>query len=96
MKTADSPCNFLTSPIVKQSVKELLHKGKESKLIWHEIRIVLAYLAAHIIYWNGQWPEVVQRMTVDERFKRVEEDGEFLHVRTKISPQTRFMKVGFS
>ena len=76
VKTADSPCDFLTSPTVKQSVKELLHKGKESKLIWHEIRIVIAYLAAHIICWNRQRPRVVQCMTVDEWFEHVEEDGE--------------------
>jgi len=66
VRTADSPTNFLTSPDVLQSVKELIERGKDRKLIWNEIQTILAYLAAHIIFLNGQRPGVVQRMTIDE------------------------------
>lgn len=49
---------------------------KSRKLVWWEIRVVLAYLAAHLIYFNGQQPGIVQKMTIDERRSKDEEDGD--------------------
>lgn len=46
-----------------------------------EIGVILTYLAAQIIYLNGQRPGVVQRMTIEEFSKKELEDGEYvIHV----------------
>ena len=76
--TADDPINFLDSPEVESSVREMLKKAKSRKLIWREIRIILAYLAAHLIFFNGQRPGIVQKMTISEFKAKSEEDGEYV------------------
>lgn len=78
--TADSPGDFLTSPAVLSSVMDIMQRAKSRKLIWTEIRVVLTYLAANIIYFNGQRPGVVQKMTTDEWGARVYDDQEDQYV----------------
>lgn len=73
VKTADSPQDFISSPAVAMKVKEVMETAKGRPLIWQEISVVLAYLAANIIFLNGQRPGVVQRMTIKEWELRVEE-----------------------
>ena len=63
--------SFLNSQKVLQRVEEVIDIAKGRPLIWNELKVVLAYLAAHIIYLNGQRPGVVQRMTTDEWMQRV-------------------------
>ena len=76
--TADDPINFLDSQEVESSVRDMLQIGKSRKLIWREIRIILAYLAAHLIFFNGQRPGIVQKMTISEFQSKSEEDGEYV------------------
>ena len=78
MDTADNPCNFLASPAVEMKVKEMIEIAKKRSLIWKELRIVLAYIAANIIYLDGQRPGVVQRMTVEEWAAKTEVDDEWV------------------
>ena len=78
VSTADNPNDFLTSAAVKSSVDEIMETAKSRKLIWREIRVILTYLAAHLIYLNGQRPGVVQKMTIDEWQSKEEEDGEYV------------------
>ena len=59
-------------------MKEILDISKSRKLVWREISIILTYLAAHIIYLNGQRPGVVQKMTINEWRGKQEEDGEYV------------------
>ena len=61
----------MKSPKVLQQVEEVIELAKGRPLIENELKVVLAYLAAHIIYLNGQRPGVVQRMTIDEWMQRV-------------------------
>ena len=56
----------MKSPKALQQVEEVIELAKERPLIENELNLVLAYLAVHIIYLNGQCPGVVQRMTIDE------------------------------
>ena len=63
---ADSPEDFMQSPEVVHQVNNLIAIAKTRPLIWREIRVVLAYLASHIIFLNGQRPGVVQKMTIEE------------------------------
>lgn len=63
--------SFLNSQKVLQRVEEAIEIAKGRPLIWNELKVVLAYLAAHIIYLNGQRPGVVQRMTTEEWMQRV-------------------------
>ena len=76
--SADNPHSFLTSPVIESSVREMIEIAKTRELIWKEISIILTYLAAQIIYLNGQRPGVVQKMTIDEWRSRQEEDGEYV------------------
>lgn len=78
MKIADNPTCFTTSPAVQSSVREMIEIAKTRKLIWREIRVVLTYLAAKIIFSNGQRPGVVQQMTIDEWEAKTEENGQFI------------------
>ena len=63
---------------VLKKVEELLKIAEGRKLVRQEIFIVLAYLAAHMIFKNGQRPGVVQRMTINEWMRRIEEDKEWV------------------
>ena len=56
----------------------MIDTAKTRQLAWREIGVILTYLAAQIIYLNGQRPGVVQRMTIDEFSKRQMEDGEYV------------------
>ena len=75
---ADDPLNFLSSTKVLKRVEQLLEIAKTRKLVRQEIFVVVAYLAAHIIFKNGQRPGVVQRMAINEWTQRVEEDKEWV------------------
>ena len=68
----------LTSPVIAEHVNELIAVAKTRPLIWREICVVLAYLAAHLIFLNGQRPGVVQRMTINEWEMRVVEDDHWV------------------
>ena len=59
-------------------VKEMIEIAKKRNLIWKELRIVLAYIAANIIYLNSQRPGVAQRMTVEEWAAKTEVDDEWV------------------
>ena len=76
--TADDPLNFMNSTKVLKRVEQLLEIAKARKRVWQEIFVVVAYLAAHIIFKNGQRPGVVQRMAINEWTQRVEEDKEWV------------------
>ena len=76
--TAEDPLNFVNSTKVLKRVEQLLEIAKARKLVCQELFVVVAYLAAHIIFKNGQHPGVVQRMIINEWFQRVEEDKEWV------------------
>ena len=78
VKVADSPHDFMTSPVIAEHVNELIAVTKTRPLIWREIRVVLVYLAAHLIFLNGHRPGVVQRMTINEWEMRVVEDDHWV------------------
>ena len=59
-------------------VKEMIEIAKKRSLIWKELRIVLAHIAANIIYLNSQRPGVAQRMTVEEWAAKTEVDDEWV------------------
>ena len=59
-------------------MKEMIEIAKKRSLIWKELRLVLAYIAANIIYLNGQRPGVAQRMTVEEWAAKTEVDDEWV------------------
>lgn len=63
---------------MESAVIEAIELAKSRTLLWREIRVVLTYLAAKIIYLNGQRPGVVTKMTVNEFKAKEEEDGEYV------------------
>ena len=68
----------MNSTKVLKQVEQLLKIAKTRKHVRQEIVVVVVYLAAHIIFKNGQRPGVVQRMAINEWTQRVEEDKEWV------------------
>jgi len=74
--SASNPKSFLNSPKIKEDIRLALDttncNTKQHKLI-------LAYIAANIIYFNAQRPGVVQNMTIDEYNDKTEDSkGKYL------------------
>lgn len=63
---ADNPGDFFSDPDVKGRVNEILDVAETRELCNDEHRIVIAYLAAKIMYKNTQRPGVVENMTITE------------------------------
>ena len=75
--SATSPEGFLSSEKIKEDIKKALENSDNISPMQH--KVIVAYIAANIIYKNAQRPGVVQHMQIGEFETREETDeGNFL------------------
>jgi len=76
---AENPELFHCNPSFVRDVDNLLQQCGSHPLLWKDIKIVLAYFSAKIVYKNGQRPACVQNMKLKE-FEDAEEvdDGKYV------------------
>ena len=72
VRVAHNPNEFLESPTINVSVREILAKAESSEITSFEHLTVITFLAANVIFSNAQRPGVVQYMTVEEFEQRIE------------------------
>jgi len=66
VRAAHNPNEFLESPSINASVRQILSKAESSEITSFEHLTVITFLAANIIFNNAQRPGVAQYMTVQE------------------------------
>jgi len=75
--TAINPAKFLESKEVHEKVRTIC---AYSKIHSGDYKILIGYIAAHLIYLNGQRPAAVQNMTItefEEREQAKNDDDEY-------------------
>lgn len=72
VQVADDPLDFTQNSHVIAQVNEMLELGTTTSITTREYNMILAYLAASIIFENAQRPGVVQQMTVQEFKERTQ------------------------
>jgi len=73
---AENPALYYTNPNVIADVDNLLSNCRETPVSSRDLRKILAFLAAKIVYPNGHRPGVVQNMMMDEFEAAQEEDDD--------------------
>ena len=76
VRAAHNPNEFLESPSINASVRQILSKAESSEITSFDHLTVITFLAANIIFTNAQRPGVVQYMTVQEFDERTETGNE--------------------
>ena len=76
VRAAHNPNEFLESPSINASVRQILSKAESSEITSFEHLTVITFLAANIIFNNAQRPGVAQYMTVQEFDERTETGNE--------------------
>ena len=77
-KEAENPSEFWENPNTIRQVEEILTQKTSTT---QEYNLVIAYLAANIIYMNAQRPVVIENMTIDEFQNRQNGDNEDVFIR---------------
>ena len=72
--SASNPREFWSNANVKREIDAILKKAKTRDVTNNDYLTVQAYLAAIIMYKNGQRPGVVENMTINE-FKKRRDEG---------------------
>ena len=76
VRVAHNPNDFLESPAIIASVRQIISKAESSDITSFDHLTVITFLAAHVIFSNAQRPGVVQYMTVQEFDERTETGNE--------------------
>ncbi|XP_065919567.1 uncharacterized protein [Dysidea avara] len=75
IQTEESPKVFIESDEVVNAVNNAIRRAQTTTLSSHDHKLVIGYLAANLIYDNGQRPGVIQYMEINEYLERRSIDG---------------------
>ena len=80
VESASNPKEFFGDDNVKAKINKIFDKAEaREKLTNIELLTILAYLAAKVMYKNGQRPGAIQNMTIDEfKARKQQTNGKFL------------------